>query len=662
MDNWKKYEKSYFMPPEPCYDWVKKDSVDKAPIWCSVDLRDGNQALIEPMSLDEKLEFFQLLVDVGFKVIEVGFPAASETEYQFLRALIEQNMIPDDVTIQVLTQAREHIIKKTFEAVKGAPHAIIHVYNSTSVAQREQVFKKDKEQVKKIATDGAELLKKLADETDGNFTFEYSPESFQGTEVDYALEVCNAVLDIWKPTADHKAIINLPTTVENAMPHVFASQVEYFNKHLLHRENVILSLHPHNDRGSGISDAELGILAGADRIEGTLFGNGERTGNVDIITLAMNMFSQGVDPKLDFSNMSDICEVYERVTRMKVSPRQPYAGELVFTAFSGSHQDASAKGMAWREEHELQTWSVPYLPIDPQDVGRRYDSDVIRINSQSGKGGVNYILKQSFGISLPEKMREEVGYLVKDVSDKAHKELTPDLVYRIFEDHYINEKPVFTVDECHFQQEDGIIAEATIHHNNNSFKITGVGNGRLDAVSNAIKHYFDISYELAFYEEHSLTKGSSSRAVAYVGVICNKKRYWGVGIDADIIKASIEALVVAVNKIREIAESQAGKDERLLKITNYIYANYKDVTLDDLAEKFFLSKPYLSKYIKEKSGMTFGDILKKIRMKKARAMLKGSNATVESIAESVGYQNVEHFNRVFKKMYNLTPVQYRNRK
>ena len=662
MDNWKKYEKSYFMPPEPCYDWVKKDSVDKAPIWCSVDLRDGNQALIEPMSLDEKLEFFQLLVDVGFKVIEVGFPAASETEYQFLRALIEQNMIPDDVTIQVLTQAREHIIKRTFEAVKGAPHAIIHVYNSTSVAQREQVFKKDKEQVKKIATDGAELLKKLADETDGNFTFEYSPESFQGTEVDYALEVCNAVLDIWKPTADHKAIINLPTTVENAMPHVFASQVEYFNKHLLHRENVVLSLHPHNDRGSGISDAELGILAGADRIEGTLFGNGERTGNVDIITLAMNMFSQGVDPKLDFSNMSDICEVYERVTRMKVSPRQPYAGELVFTAFSGSHQDAIAKGMAWREEHELQTWSVPYLPIDPQDVGRRYDSDVIRINSQSGKGGVNYILKQSFGISLPEKMREEVGYLVKDVSDKAHKELTPDLVYRIFEDHYINEKPVFTVDECHFQQEDGIIAEATIHHNNNSFKITGVGNGRLDAVSNAIKHYFDISYELAFYEEHSLTKGSSSRAVAYVGVICNKKRYWGVGIDADIIKASIEALVVAVNKIREIAESQAGKDERLLEITNYIYANYKDVTLDDLAEKFFLSKPYLSKYIKEKSGMTFGDILKKIRMKKARAMLKGSNATVESIAESVGYQNVEHFNRVFKKMYNLTPVQYRNRK
>ena len=661
MENWKKYEKTYFMPPEPCYDWVKKDSIDKAPIWCSVDLRDGNQALIEPMSLDEKLEFFQLLVDVGFKMIEVGFPAASETEYQFLRTLIEQNMIPDDVTIQVLTQAREHIIKKTFEAVKGAPHAIIHVYNSTSVAQREQVFRKDKEQIKQIAIDGATLLKKLAEETEGSFTFQYSPESFQGTEVDYALDVCNAVLDVWQPTADNKAIINLPTTVENAMPHVFASQVEYFDKHLLHRENVILSLHPHNDRGSGVSDAELGILAGADKIEGTLFGNGERTGNVDIITLAMNMFSQGVNPNLDFSNMSEICEVYERVTRMKVSPRQPYAGDLVFTAFSGSHQDAIAKGMAWREEHDCKTWTVPYLPIDPQDVGRRYDSDVIRINSQSGKGGVNYILKQSFGISLPEKMREEVGYMVKDVSDKAHQELTPDVVYRIFEDHYISAKPIFSVDECHFKQEDGIVAEATIHQNDNNHKITGVGNGRLDAVSNAIKHYFGISYELAFYEEHSLTKGSSSRAVAYVGVICNKKKYWGVGIDADIIKASIQALVVAVNKLPEIAESQSCKDERLLEITNYIYANYKDVTLDDLSEKFFLSKPYLSKYIKEKSGLTFGDILKQVRMKKARAMLKSSSATVESIAESVGYQNVEHFNRIFKKMYNITPVQYRNR-
>jgi 2-isopropylmalate synthase len=648
------------MPPEPCYDWVRKDYINKPPIWCSVDLRDGNQALIEPMSLEEKVEFFKLLVSVGFKEIEVGFPAASETEYQFMRTLIEQDMIPDDVTVQVLTQAREHIIKKTFEAVKGAPHAVIHVYNSTSVAQREQVFKKDKEQVKQIAIDGAKLLKELAEQTEGNFTFQYSPESFPGTEVEYALDVCNAVLEIWKPTADQKAIINLPTTVEIAMPHVFASQVEYFNKHLLYRDNVILCLHPHNDRGSGVSDAELGILAGADRIEGTLFGNGERTGNVDVITLAMNMFSHGVDPGLDFSNMTEICEVYERLTRMKVSPRQPYGGELVFTAFSGSHQDAIAKGMAWREEGKSEKWTVPYLPIDPKDVGRRYDSDVIRINSQSGKGGVNYILKQNYGISLPEKMREEVGYLVKDVSDKAHKELSPELVYQIFEDHYITAKSVFTIDECHFRQEDGIVASATVSHAGNRQVITGVGNGRLDAVSNALKHYFDISYELAVYEEHSLTRGSSSKAVAYVGVNCNQKKYWGVGIDADIIKASIAALEVAVNKIDEVKGAAVGKDARLLEITNYIHEHYKTVTLDELSEKFFLSKPYISKYIKEKSGMTFGDIVQKIRLKKARAMLKSGNASVESISDSVGYQNVEHFNRLFKRAYQMTPIQFRN--
>ena len=403
MKNCQKYERGYFMPPEVTYDWVKKEYIDHAPIWCSVDLRDGNQALIEPMSLEEKLEFFQMLVDIGFKEIEVGFPAASETEYQFMRTLIEKNMIPDDVTVQVLTQAREHIIKRTFEAVKGAPHAVIHLYNSTSVAQREQVFRKDKEEIKKIAIDGAELLLKLANETDGNFTFQYSPESFPGTEVDYAVDVCNAVLDVWKPTPEKKAIINIPTTVENAMPHVFACQLEYVNKHLKYRDSVILCLHPHNDRGCGVATAELGILAGAERIEGTLFGNGERTGNVDVVTMGMNMFSHGVDPGLDFSNMKEIRETYERLTRMHVDPRQPYAGDLVFTAFSGSHQDAIAKGMAWREEKKCDKWTVPYLPIDPQDVGRKYDSDVIRINSQSGKGGVNYILKQSHGINLPSR-------------------------------------------------------------------------------------------------------------------------------------------------------------------------------------------------------------------------------------------------------------------
>ncbi len=660
--DYKKYERAYFMPPEPTYDWVKKEYIDKAPIWCSVDLRDGNQALIEPMSLDEKLNFFQMLVDIGFKEIEVGFPAASDTEYAFLRELIERNMIPDDVTIQVLTQAREHIIKKTFEAVKGAPKAVIHLYNSTSVAQREQVFRKSKEEILKIAVDGAKLLKKLADETDGNFAFEYSPESFTGTEVDYAVDVCNAVLDIWKPTAENKAIINIPATVENSMPHVFATQVEYVNKHLKYRDGVTLSLHPHNDRGCGVSDAELGILAGADRIEGTLFGNGERTGNVDIITLAMNMYSHGVDPKLDFSNMSEICKRYEEYTRMEVSKRQPYAGELVFTAFSGSHQDAIAKGMKWRQEKQCDKWTVPYLPIDPKDVGREYETDVIRINSQSGKGGVSYILQQDFGISVPKVMQENVGYLVKGVSDREHKELSPKWVYEIFEENYVNYMPVFNIPECHFKQENGIMAEVTIEHGGDKTVVMANGNGRLDAVSNAIKQYFGVSYELTSYEEHSLTKGSSSKAVTYVGISCNNKMYWGVGIDEDIIKSSIAALAVAANKVDAIAKSDGVKDERLVEFINYIQAHYKEVTLDSMAEEFYLSKPYISKYIKQKSGENFGDILKKVRLKKAKTFLKNSAMTVEAVAEEVGYQNVEHFARLFRKEYGITPLQFRNKR
>ena len=592
----------------------------------------------------------------------MGFPAASETEYEFLRTLIERDMIPEDVTVQVLTQAREHIIRRTFEALEGCPRAIVHLYNSTSVAQREQVFRKSKEEIIRIAVDGAKLLQKISSEMGSDFRFEYSPESFTGTEMEFARDICNAVLDVWKPTPEKKVIINLPVTVEHSMPHVYACQVEYMCKHLDYRDSVVVSLHPHNDRGCGVADCELGLLAGADRIEGTLFGNGERTGNADIVTLALNMFSQGVDPKLNFEDMPSTVALYEKVTGMHVYDRQPYGGKLVFAAFSGSHQDAIAKGMAWREEHDCKTWTVPYLPIDPQDVGRRYDSDVIRINSQSGKCVVSYILKQNFGISVPKEMREEVGYMVKDVSDKAHKELTPDWVYHIFEDHYVNYKGIFSIDECHFKQEDGIIADATISHANGKRVVTAGGNGRLDAVSNAIKQYFGISYELSFYEEHSLTRGSSSKACAYVGVICNGKTYWGVGIDADIIKASIEALTVAVNKIDELKNVNECKDERMVEIMNYIQANYLDVSLDDLAEKFFLSKPYLSKYIKEKSGMTFGDLVKKIRMKKAKALLKSSNMTVENIAMSVGYQNVEHFNRLFKKAYDMTPMQFRNQK
>ena len=547
-----KYGKSYFMPPTECYDWVKKDTIDKAPIWCSVDLRDGNQALIEPMSLDQKLIFFKMLVDVGFKEIEVGFPAASDTEYQFMRALIEKNMIPDDVTVQVLTQAREHIIKKTFEAVKGAPHAIIHLYNSTSVAQREQVFKKSKEEVKQIAIDGAKLLLDLANETEGNFSFEYSPESFPGTEVDYALDVCNAVLDVWKPTAANKAIINIPTTVQIAMPHVFAQQVEFFHKNLKYRDGVTISIHPHNDRGCGISDAELGVLAGADRVEGTLFGNGERTGNVDIVTLAMNMITHGVESNLDFTDIMKIRSTYEELTGMKVHERTPYAGDLVFTAFSGSHQDAISKGMAWREEGKSgEKWTVPYLPIDPKDLGREYESDVIRINSQSGKGGVAFVLKQNYGLTIPMNMREELGYLIKGVSDERHAELAPHDIYDIFESNYIKSRAKFDVTESHYTQEgeEDIFTRVTINHQGAIKKISGEGNGRLDAVSNALKGYFDVTYTLKSYEEHAVSIGTSSKAAAYVSIEKDGTIYWGVGINQDIIKASVAALVSAVNKV-----------------------------------------------------------------------------------------------------------------
>ena len=549
MMNAGKYKRQYHMPPVKCMKWAEKEYVDKAPIWCSVDLRDGNQALVIPMSLDQKIEFFKLLVEIGFKEIEVGFPAASETEYVFLRTLIEQNLIPEDVTIQVLTQAREHIIRKTFEAVKGAPKAIVHVYNSTSVAQREQVFKKSKEEILKIAVEGAALLKKLAAETEGNFQFEYSPESFTGTEPEYALEVCNAVLDVWQPTPENKCIINLPVTVQHSMPHVYASQIEYMCGNMRYRENVIVSLHPHNDRGCGVADSEMGLLAGADRIEGTLFGNGERTGNVDIVTLGMNMYSQGVEPNLDFSDMPHICEVYENCTGMKVDERSPYSGALVFAAFSGSHQDAIAKGMYWREEKDMDHWNVPYLPIDPTDVGRNYDADVIRINSQSGKGGVGYILETKFGLNLPAKMREAMGYAAKAVSDHSHKELYPDEIFSLFKKTFENTKEPYEILEVHFQQKTGGITTQVTSSFNGKVTVTEAeGNGRLDAVSNALKKAYELKYQLEIYQEHALDESSSSRAIAYVGIRKpDGTMAWGAGIHADIIHASIDALIASIN-------------------------------------------------------------------------------------------------------------------
>lgn len=553
MMNASKYKKQYYMPPKDCQEWTSKEYIETPPVWCSVDLRDGNQALVIPMTLKEKVAFFKLLVRIGFKEIEVGFPAASETEYEFLRTLIEEDLIPDDVTVQVLTQAREHIIRKTFDALAGCKQAIVHVYNSTSYAQRQQVFKKSKEEIRKIAVDGAKLLLKLTEECGGNYRFEYSPESFTGTEPEYALEVCNAVLDVWKPTADRKAIINLPSTVQLSLPHVYASQIEYISKHLKYRDNVVLSLHPHNDRGSGVSDAELGVLAGADRIEGTLFGNGERTGNVDIVTLAMNMYAMGIDPRLDFSDMPDICEEYEKYTGMHVDARSPYSGSLVFAAFSGSHQDAIAKGMHFREAADTDVWTVPYLPIDPTDIGRNYDADVIRINSQSGKGGVGFILETKFGLSLPAKMREAMGYTAKAASDHLHKELMPDEIFDLFIKTYEGIVKPISINGVHFVQLDEGRIEAKVHTVAEGKEATtsAEGNGRLNAVSNALKKAHDLQYDLVTYQEHALEQSSSSRAIAYVGVRSKKdgRLYWGAGVDHDIIRASIDALLTAINNM-----------------------------------------------------------------------------------------------------------------
>ncbi len=555
MKNVEKYTRQFYPVKNAPMRWATKTYIEKAPIWCSVDLRDGNQALIVPMSLEQKLEFFKYLVKVGFKEIEIGFPAASETEYELCRTLIENNLIPDDVTIQVLTQAREHIIAKTFEALQGCKNAVVHLYNSTSVSQREQVFKKDKQHIKEIAIFGAKLCKEYREKTTGNFRFEYSPESFTGTEPEYALEVCNAVLDIWQPTANDKVIINLPVTVSHSMPHVYANQVEYMCDNLKYRENVVVSLHPHNDRGCAVADSEMGLLAGADRIEGTLFGNGERTGNVDIVTLAMNMYSQGVEPNLDFSNMPEAVELYERVTNMHVYERQPYSGKLVFAAFSGSHQDAIAKGIKWREEKNCQHWTVPYLPIDPADVNRKYETDVIRVNSQSGKGGIGYIMEQNYGLNLPAKMKENFGYAVKSVSDHKHKELMPDEIYDIFLNRYVNKTTPLDITEAHFVQlkedkENTIEATVTLKYNDNTMVATGIGNGRLDAVSNAIKSILNLEFNITVYTEHALQVGSKSKAVAYVGIASNDDQiFWGAGINTDIIVSSIHALASAINSM-----------------------------------------------------------------------------------------------------------------
>ena len=533
-------------------DWVKKERLTEAPAWCSVDLRDGNQALITPMNLEEKLSFFNFLLELGFKEIEVGFPAASETEYEFLRTIIEENMIPDDVYIQVLTQSRPHIIKKTFDSIKGAKNVVVHLYNSTSFAQRQQVFRMSEDEIVNIAVEGAKSFNEYAEKMpETNFRFEYSPESFTGTEIEFALRICNAVIDVWQPRPERQVIINLPSTVEMSMPHVYAQQIEYMSKHLNCRENVIVSIHPHNDRGTGVAAGELALLAGGDRFEGTLFGNGERTGTVDIVTMAMNLFTHGVDPKLDFSDMPRIVEFYEKLTGMHVGYRQPYSGQLVFAAFSGSHQDAISKGMKFREERNEDFWTVPYLPLDPKDVNREYETDVIRINSQSGKGGISYILEHNFGYELPKEMAQEVGYYIKDISDRAHKELTPQDILLAFTHEYQNKDlPIAIQDITWIREKGSTVADVTLAINNEVFYLSARGNGPLDAVSNVLKLASpNINYRFVDYEEHALQTDSDSLASAYVVIADDQgKHYWGVGVDSDITMASVYALVTAINR------------------------------------------------------------------------------------------------------------------
>ena len=542
----------------PDRTWPDK-VITKAPVWCSVDLRDGNQALIDPMNLEEKLLFFKTLVEIGFKEIEIGFPSASETEYEICRALIERNLIPDDVTIQVLVQCRPHLIQKTFEAIDGAKNVIVHFYNSTSTLQRKVVFKTDMQGVIDIAVEGAKLVRELTEQevarTGANIRYEYSPESFSGTEIDNAVLICEKVLETLGATPENKVILNLPNTVEMSTPNHHADQIEYFCRHLKHRDCAIISLHPHNDRGTGTAATELGILAGAERVEGTLFGNGERTGNADIMNVAMNMYSQGVDPGLDFSDLRRIREIYEKCTRMTVPPRYPYAGDLVFTAFSGSHQDAISKGVKYMQDTDSPYWEVPYLPIDPADVGRKYEP-IIRINSQSGKGGAAFVMQQSFGYELPKAMHPEFGALVKHACDEAGRELQPQEIFDIFRREYLEIKYPYNLKSYKLYEENEAEGDETVVHFEGNLRfrhedhfISGRGNGPIDAFFKALRSVGITDYAFVSYSEHAVGEGADSKALSYIQLKNREgKTFFGVGMDGNISLASIKGIICAINR------------------------------------------------------------------------------------------------------------------
>ena len=557
MMNYKRYQRVPVMN-YPEREWPNKE-IEKAPIWCSVDLRDGNQALVEPMVVEEKIEMFNMLVQMGFKEIEIGFPAASQIEFDFLRQLVERRLIPDDVTVQVLTQCRDHLLKRTFESIQGIPKAVVHIYNSTSTLQRDVVFHMDREEIKQIAIDGVDMVKKYMRDYDGKVILEYSPESFTGTEMDYALDICNAVQRAWGPTPDNKMIINLPSTVEMTTPNVFADQIEWMSKHLENRESIVLSVHPHNDRGTGVAAAELALLAGADRVEGTLFGNGERTGNVDILTIAYNMFSQGIDPELEIGDIKKIAEVYERCTKMHIDPRHPYAGKLVFTAFSGSHQDAINKGMHALMERKSEIWQVPYLPIDPSDIGREYEP-VVRINSQSGKGGVAFVMDSFFGFKLPRGMHKEFADVIQKIAEKQG-EVAPDQIMEEFRIEYLDRKEPYHFRKCKitdFESGDQFttVAVVTYSDHGETKQFEGVGNGPIDAVKRGLEEELGISIKVLDYSEHALTSGSGAQAASYIHLMDQKtgKVTYGVGISSNITRASLRGIFSAVNRLFGDAE------------------------------------------------------------------------------------------------------------
>ena len=557
MMNYKRYQRVPVMN-YPEREWPNKE-IEKAPIWCSVDLRDGNQALVEPMVVEEKIEMFNMLVQMGFKEIEIGFPAASQIEFDFLRQLVERRLIPDDVTVQVLTQCRDHLLKRTFESIQGIPKAVVHIYNSTSTLQRDVVFHMDREEIKQIAIDGVDMVKKYMKDYDGKVILEYSPESFTGTEMDYALDICNAVQRAWGPTPDNKMIINLPSTVEMTTPNVFADQIEWMSKHLENRESIILSVHPHNDRGTGVAAAELAMLAGADRVEGTLFGNGERTGNVDILTIAYNMFSQGIDPELEIGDIKKIAEVYERCTKMHIDPRHPYAGKLVFTAFSGSHQDAINKGMHALMERKSEIWQVPYLPIDPSDIGREYEP-VVRINSQSGKGGVAFVMDSFFGFKLPRGMHKEFADVIQKIAEKQG-EVAPEQIMEEFRIEYLDRKEPYHFRKCKitdFESGDQFTTVAVVTYSNHgeTKQFEGVGNGPIDAVKRGLEEELGISIKVLDYSEHALTSGSGAQAASYIHLMDQKtgKVTYGVGISSNITRTSLRGIFSAVNRLFGDAE------------------------------------------------------------------------------------------------------------